>query len=270
MVDLEATALDYASRPVPFLASNAMARGTLVHGIAAGDVLGKVYVTFGNVRDVQPYHGWIFEVSLDDWLAGGAGKAVRASLTVTPDQECGLIGASGSRDHVCGGGLWAPFGPLIVPKGDTYELVLAPDNGRLDLLHHEYARTLMRVGPGLAFEDGCDPSLCQTFDENAPDRACVESCGNLFVPRLLPGDAPFAPESGVCDGITNMFECWYKLDYPGGGAAGTHRALRRARGARVSEQGRSRLSRRRRSLGTLYDRKEIVAALRDQDRSLCE
>jgi hypothetical protein len=216
VVDLTASVTDFAARPVSFLPSNALARGALVHGVGPGELLGRVYVTFGNVRDIQPYHGWIFEVSLDDWREQGEKGAIRSSLTVTPDADCGQVGSSGSRDHVCGGGLWAPWGPLLVPKETTYELILAPDNGRLDIPRHEYARTLMRVGPGLAFDDGCDPSACQAWNENAPAEACTASCSNLFVPRTMPGDPPLVPESGICDGITNMFECWYKLDYPGG------------------------------------------------------
>jgi hypothetical protein len=256
--DLSATVLDTLSMPISFLPSHALGRGALVHGRSPGDTLGKVYVTFGNVRDLQPFHGWIFEVSLDEWLGQGAANAVRAALVITPDADCGPDGSDGARDHICGGGLWAPSGPLLVPKGDSYEIFLAPDNGRLDLARHEYARTLLRVGPGLVFDDGCDAASCQSFDENAPDRSCAESCTNLFIPRLLPQDPPLRPENGVCDGISNMFECWYKLDYPGGS---TPVRITIPEGPTVlvypNKDGHVFLLDAE-HLGTLYDRKELV------------
>jgi len=118
----------------------------------------------------------------------------------------------------------------------------------------------MRVGPGLAFDDGCDATLCKYFAENAPGEGCMESCKNLFIPRTMPGELPFAPESGVCDGITNLFECWYKLDYPGGS---TPVRIELAGGPAVlvypNKDGHVFLVDAE-HLGTLYDRKPIVAA----------
>lgn len=229
VVDLARRALDAAFPPlnlaaelpagdgdglVSFRVANSLARGALVHGVARGQNLGNVYVTFGNARDIQPWHGWIFEIDLDRWLREGAGYRP-AALVTTAASDCGVPGHSGSRERVCGGGLWAPSGPLLIARGDSYELILAPGNGQLDLSMRAYANTLMRVQPGLSFTPGCDARRCSAFNADDPAASCIETCAHLFVPRVLPGEEPPRPESGVCDGAS-LFECWEKLDYTGG------------------------------------------------------
>ena len=77
-----------------------------------------------------------------------AASAQTAYFVDTPELDCGTVGHSGSRERVCGGGLWAPSGPLLVPRDGGYELVLASGNGQLDLTRADYANTLMRAGPG--------------------------------------------------------------------------------------------------------------------------
>ncbi len=200
---------------VDFLPDTALSRPALVHGVPPGQTLGRVYVTFGNARDIQPWHGWAFEIDLDAWLADGADAAISARLVTTPTNDCGPAGSSGSTQRLCGGGLWAPTGPLIIEDGDSYQVVLAPGNGALDLDEELYSNTLMRVGPGLAFDRACDETACADYDQNAPADACIESCQNLFVPRLKPGQNVPQPSEGQCDGLT-MFECWGKMDYIGG------------------------------------------------------
>jgi len=199
---------------VRFLPGNALARGTVVVGKRSGDVFGHAYVTFGNVRDIQPWHGWIFELDLDAWATGG--KPVSARRVTTPEADCGAPGESGSRTRVCGGGLWAPSGPLLRPRGDDYELILPPGNGQLDLRAGDYANTLMRTGRGLPFDPGCDTALCAVGDPRAPTEACAASCRHLFVPRIPPGGPAFVPENGYCDGVASFFDCWAKLDFVGG------------------------------------------------------
>ncbi len=197
---------------VPFSPGNALSRSRLVHAPAAGG-LGRVYVSFGNARDIQPWHGWVFELDLDAWSTGGMAQA--AVLLTTPTTDCGTPGSSGSDDMQCGGGVWAPTGPLFVPDargaGDDYELIIPTGNGALSLDARLYAHTLMRVhGPGLAFDPGCDPLLCEGFDVLAPDEACLASCADLFVPRLLAGDAPLSAPG--CEGLS-FFECYALLDW---------------------------------------------------------
>ncbi|MCA9520002.1 MAG: hypothetical protein KC609_03485 [Myxococcales bacterium] len=230
VVDLEAGVLDDRFRPfdlqaskptadgkamVAFLAANNLGRAEVIHARAPGDTLGRVYLTFGNARDLQPWHGWVFEINLDHWLASGSDAAISATLVTTPEVSCGQPGTSGSRERSCGGGLWAPSGPLLVPRGETFELILAPGNGQLDLARRDYANTLMRTGPGLPFDPRCDATACADFDPNAPALDCIESCADLFIPRVATGDPPLAPESGVCSQLT-MFQCWQRLDYVGG------------------------------------------------------
>jgi len=198
--------------PVPFLAPYSFSRSSLVLGRRAGDDLGLVYVTYGNVRDIQPWHGWVFEIDLDAWLAGGAGAAISSVLVTTPERECGPPGESGADDMLCGGGIWSPSGPALVPRGgDGFELWLPTGNGQLDLARRDYANTVMRLGPGLAFEPGCDPDACAAFDPIAPAEACMASCRDLFIPRLAGGDAPLAPPGGLCDG-KSFLECYAALD----------------------------------------------------------
>jgi len=204
VVDLDAHVLD-ASRPpidlsatsgnVVFTPSHALGRGALVE---SG---GRVYVTFGNVRDVQPYHGWIFEVTLDPWR-------ISAAMPTTADTDCGSEGGDGSQDMRCGGGLWAPSGPLVEDDG---KLVVPTGNGQLDLAHHDYANTLMRLGPGLTFDPACDASACASFSADTLDAACTNTCRDIFVPRLLDG------ETSLCSD-KNAYRCWAARDFIDGGS----------------------------------------------------
>ncbi len=229
VVDLAARALDpefpaltlAATEPaatpgktVTFRADKALQRAALVHVPGAGK-LGMVAVAFGNGRDLQPWHGWLFEISLDAWQALGPAQAIDRVRLTTPEHDCGPEGASGSRTRICGGGLWSPSGVLLVAGTDGPELILPTGNGQLDLPRGDFANTLLRVKPGAPIDSGCAAAACAGFDPDAPATACVESCKHVFVPRVPAGDPPLAPESGVCDGL-GMFECWEKLDYVGG------------------------------------------------------
>jgi len=205
----------------PFRPANALARAEVKHlpgatGTTAGTpgTLGRVYVTFGNIRDIQPWHGFAFELDLDAWRADPA-TAISGALITTPETNCGPPGSSGSRERICGGGLWASSGPLEVTDGGRREVILAPGNGQLDIARGDFANTLMRVTPGLDFDPECNATACAGFDPDDPAEACVASCKNLFVPRHAPGQGPPRPESGVCEGDT-MWQCWQKLDYVGG------------------------------------------------------
>jgi hypothetical protein len=199
------------SGPVSFLPANGFSRAALAHGRRAGDELGLVYVAFGNIRDIQPWHGWVFEIDLDAWRAGGDGQAISSVLVTTPERECGRPGESGADDMVCGGGVWSPSGPTLVEQGDEFELWIPTGNGQLDLGRRDYANTVMRVGPGLAFDPSCDAAACAEFDPLAPAEECLASCRDLFVPRLADGDAALAPPEELCDGMT-FLECYARLD----------------------------------------------------------
>ncbi len=229
VVDLEARAVDPtfplvtlsatlpafdSGKSVPFRPDHALQRGALAH-VPSTSGLGTIVVTFGNARDLQPWHGWVFELSLDAWQTTGASAAVTLTRLLTPEHDCGPEDESGSRSRACGAGLWAPSGPLLVDGDTGPELVLSPGNGKLDLSRGDYANTLLRVRPGIPFAAGCDPEACAKFDADQPALACVESCKDLFVPRVPSGDPPLRPASGVCD-QTTLFQCWEKLDYIGG------------------------------------------------------
>ncbi|MGE0683164.1 MAG: hypothetical protein AB7P69_19970 [Candidatus Binatia bacterium] len=190
----------------------ALSRAALVHGRTAGAQMGYVYVSLANYMDMQPWHGWVFEINLDAWAAKGAAGAISAVLLTTPESDCGEADAPGSRSSLCGGGVWSHAGPQVYPVGDSFELLVPTGNGQLNINRKDYANTLMRLRPGLSFEPGCDEKLCANFDPLAPATACVESCTNLFIPRLLSGDAPLRPASGACEGKT-FWECVAWMDY---------------------------------------------------------
>lgn len=200
---------------IPFRPANALNRATLAHARAAGDELGRVFVTFGNVRDIQPWHGEAFELSLDAWRTGGADAAITGTLITTPEVDCGPAGASGSTSRICGGGLWSPGGHLVIQGDDSFELIMATGNGQLDVTRQDFSNSLLRVGPEMAFEPGCSPELCTDFDPDEPATACVESCQDAFIHRLPEGDETPGWGVGICEGLT-MYQCWEELDYTGG------------------------------------------------------
>ncbi len=225
VIDLEARAIDPAfpeleitgsgtdpqsGQPVPFVATNEYSRSALIHATAAGSQRGFAYVSYGNIRDLQPWHGWVFELDLDAWAGGQS--PVSGTLLTTHQSDCGPAGQSGANDTLCGAGVWAPAGPLLMPEGDAFQLIVPTGNGHLDPANGDYSNALLRTGQGLAYSAGCDAAACAGFDGAHPTDACLESCTDLFIPRLLPGDAPLAPASGACDGLS-MMECYAALDW---------------------------------------------------------
>lgn len=230
---------------------------SLVHASSADRAMGYVYVSFGNPGDIQPWHGWVFEIDLDAWKTRGSEAAVSSVLLTTPEADCGDK-KYGDRDTVCGGGVWTPTGPLVSPKEDGFELLIPVGNGQLDLQRQDYAQSLLRVGPGLDFDPGCDDRLCANFDQRDPDHACLRSCKNLFIPRLLPDDPPLRPASGRCDDKTFM-ECLAWLDADLGANAPVKAAVPEGPSVYVQpgkEGGVYLID--AEHLGTLYDRAQIV------------
>lgn len=211
-VEIDGVFQTFESVAFPFEPQRGISRGALVH-LAEGEELGRVYVTFGNVRDIQPWHGFIFALDLDAWQQDAAG-AVADSFVTTAVDDCGPDGQSGSRDRRCGGGLWSPSGPLVREGEDGPELILPPGNGEFDLSREAYANTLMRVSAELEFESGCDEELCADFDRDFPAEACVASCENLWVPQQLE-EAPL-PINDACTEDGSLFACWGAMDYIGG------------------------------------------------------
>jgi hypothetical protein len=211
---------------VVFRPRYALQQAQLVHAHTADTTAGLVYVGFGNAPSVLPWHGWLFELDLDAWEQAGAENAVAGLLVTTPESDCGPAGQDGARSMLCGGGIWAPAGPqLRHDEGADHHLLVPTGNGDLDLLRHHYANTIMRVPRGLEFDPECDETLCADFDRIEPSEACMASCRNLFIPRLMPGDPPLRPASGACDGLT-FLECYAALDQDLGASApsGVHLA----------------------------------------------
>lgn len=243
---------------VRFRPDAALSRSRLVHAQGRDGADGYVYVSFGNKRDLQPFHGWLFEIDLTAWREQGTSAAIHSVLLTTPDTDCGADGTSGAREMACGGGIWAPTGPELVTEPDgSFELLVPTGNGLLDLPRKSYSHTLMRLrGPGLEFDDGCDRALCADWEIAEPSRACMASCGDLFVPRLLPAEAPLA--SPTCRGLS-FFDCYAALDWDLG--ANSPAVVTLPNGPRVlllpAKDGAVYLVDYE-HLGTLYDRLQLV------------
>ncbi len=242
-IDLDARAFDpdfapltlTASQPAPgggtvdFLPSHAYARAAVATALPPGHDLGVAYVAYGNVRDLQPWHGWLFEVDLDAWRRQGPAAAITATLvsTATPNDQCGPADGDGSRQMICGGGIWAHLGPTVVDDAtapDGFRLYVPFGNGLLDPLHGQFANSVLRVGRGLGFDAGCDPMLCAGYDPDAPGDACAASCANLFIPRLPAGQTLPLGTNNVCVGRT-LFQCYATFDWDLGADAPTAVAL---------------------------------------------
>lgn len=278
VVDLERTELDQRFAPVEltatvpgndgedveFLPNHGFLRSEIGWWGQTDDSLGLAYATFGNVRDLQPWHGWAFEVDLDAWAAGET--AISGVFNTTPETACGATNSSGSFQRVCGGGLWSPSGSIAVPADNErgFDVILAPGNGQLDLNRNDFANTLLRVPPGLELETGCDETLCADFDSDAPSHACIESCDRVFVPRLLDDEGPIVMEDGRCDGL-EFFECWAEADFIGGSTP----LLTEAPGGESvlvypTKDGHVYLVDAE-HLGTMYDREQLVAYCGTED-----
>ena len=176
-----------------------------------GSGLGYVYVSFGNARDIQPWHGWIFELDLEAWRSQGTDKAISAVLLTTPEGDCGEGGLSGGSTMVCGGGVWNPAGPQVINTPTGYELLVATGNGELDLNRQDYAQSVLRLTKGLNFDPACDAAACANFDPLSPSEQCMASCKNLAIPRLLPNDPPLLA-TGRCEGKT-FLQCFALNDW---------------------------------------------------------
>jgi hypothetical protein len=213
---------------VKFNPPTAYSHAALQHAAKKVGGLGVVYAAFGNAGDTQPFHGWLFEIDLDAWRQRGVKEAVTAVLLTTPEAECPVTVEYGTQEMICGGGIWAPAGPQIYPDGDSYEILVPTGNGQVDLKRRDYANTLMRLKPGLAFDSGCDEALCAAFDPVHPDPACMASCKNVFMPRLADGNAPLRPASGECDD-KSYSECLAWMDYDLGANAPVGTALKDGR-----------------------------------------
>jgi hypothetical protein len=243
---------------VTFNPPTALSRAALA-GAGGGNGLGYVYVSFGNAQDIQPWHGWIFEIDLEVWRSEGTGKAISAVLLTTPEGDCGE-GHRGSFEMVCGGGVWNPSGPQVIGTPDGYELLVTTGNGYLDLNRKDYAQSVLRLSKGLNFDPACDAAACTDFDPLSPSEECMASCQNLAIPRLLPNDPPLsmAMASGRCDGRT-FVECLAVNDWDLGANGPTR--IRLASGQEVivqpGKEGALYMFDAQ-HMGRLYDREQIV------------
>lgn len=197
---------------VKFNPPTAFSHAALKHAVNVENGQGYIYASFGNAGDTQPFHGWMFEIGLYAWKNQGAAQAVSSVLLTTPEADCPVTVEYGTQEMICGGGIWAPAGPQIFPAADSYEILVPTGNGQIDPARHNYANTLMRLKPGLNFDSGCDALKCSNFDPANPDKGCMESCKNLFIPRLADESAPLKPANRECDD-KSFWECLAWMDY---------------------------------------------------------
>jgi outer membrane protein assembly factor BamB len=253
------------SGTVKFNPPTAFSHSALKHALKPGSELGYLYAAFGNSGDEQPYHGWLFEIDLDAWHVdkkepenAEAKSAISSVLLTTPETDCPVTKEYGNQEMICGGGIWTPAGPQIYQSDDDFELFVPTGNGQIDLDRHDFANTIMRVKPGLQFDAGCDANLCANFNPANPDRACMASCKNLFIPRLLDSDLPLNPASGDCED-KSFWECLAWMDYDLGASAPVKVSLANGNSVLVqaSKDGSVYLVDAE-HLGTQYDRLQIV------------
>jgi hypothetical protein len=197
---------------VKFTPATAYSHAALKYLAKPGTKWGYVYAAFGNAGDIQPFHGWLFEIDVSAWLEQGSNHAISQVLLTTPEAECPVNMEHGTQEMICGGGIWTPPGPQIFGSGLHAEIILPVGNGQIDLNRHDYANTLMRVKPGLTFDPACDAQLCVNFNPTQPDEACLASCKNLFVPRPKEGDKPLRPANRECDD-KSFWDCLAWMDY---------------------------------------------------------
>ncbi len=250
---------------VKFNPPTAFSHSALKHAPRQNSEWGYLYAAFGNSGDEQPYHGWLFEIDMDAWHVPkkehgnvNTKPAIHSVLLTTPEAECPVTGEYGNQEMICGGGIWTPPGLQIYPSGDEFELFVPTGNGQIDLGRHDYANTVMRLKPGLEFDSGCDATLCANFNPSNPDKACMASCKNLFIPRLLEGDPPLKPATGECDN-KSYWECLAWMDYDLGASAPVKADLNNGHSVLVqpSKDGSVYLIDAE-HMGTQYDRLQIV------------
>jgi hypothetical protein len=243
---------------VKFNAPHAFSHSELKHAWKQGSELGFIYASFGNAADVQPFHGWLFEIDLDAWKQQGSAYAIKNALVTTPERQCDVAYQYGTREMICAGGIWTPAGPQVYYHGDDYELLVPTGNGQIDLQRHDYANTLMRVKPGLDFDPDCDDKLCENFNPSNPALACIESCKNLFIPRLKQGDKPLRPVTGDCDKLSYL-ECLAWMDYDLGANAPVkiERGRQQSVVVQSGKEGAAYLLDAD-HLGTMYDRVQLI------------
>ncbi|MGH7282569.1 MAG: hypothetical protein ACRELY_13665, partial [Polyangiaceae bacterium] len=196
---------------IDFLASHEVDRSPVVYAQPDPAKRGLLYIELGNIRDIQPWHGWMFELDLDQWHDHGAASAVSGSIVDTPESQCGIADQGGSREQICGGGIWAPGGPEIKVTDAGLEILAVAGNGQLDLARRDYANTMMRLRQGLTFDPACDPACTAFSDGGPPTTDCMETCGDLFVPRI-PDGGPLAPQDQGCAGL-GFWDCYAAHDW---------------------------------------------------------
>ena len=197
---------------VKFNPSTAFSHAAVKHAQRPESIWGSLYAVFGNAGDIQPFHGWMFEIDMDAWQKNGAAKAISNVLVTTPEAQCPVSLDFATQEMICGGGIWVPAGPQLYPTADSFEIIVPTGNGQVDIARHDYANALMRVQPGLKFEDGCDVQLCKNFNQKQPDTACIASCKNLFIPRPPANDPGLKPSNRECEDKT-FWECLAWMDY---------------------------------------------------------
>ncbi|MGY4606953.1 hypothetical protein ACVW16_005365 [Bradyrhizobium sp. USDA 4474] len=196
---------------VKFDAEWHQARGVSI--VPSPEGLGRAYVTFGGKNDQYAWHGWLFEVDLDRWQRS-AKEAISAVFVATPETRCD----DGTNGKICGGGMWAYAGPVIYQGTGGPEIFVQTGNGRLDLSRNDFSQSLLRVSPGLKFAPECNAQVCAASNPRDPAPACLATCKNLFIPRLLPSDAPLDPPGGDCRNKTYL-ECLELMDWDFGSSS---------------------------------------------------
>jgi hypothetical protein len=244
---------------VVFNPPTALSRAALAAAGRGAGTLGQIYVSFGNPQDVQPWHGWVFEIDIDAWRQGGPERAVSAVLLTTPESDCPVEGESGSTRMICGAGVWNLAGPQVVRTRTGYDLLVTTGNGELNPNDRNYAQSVLRLRKGLDFDPECSPEACADFNPDVPAEACLRSCTNIAIPRLLPDDPPVHEASERCGSDRTFMQCLAVNDWDLGanGAAQVRLSLNQKVIVQPGKDGGLYLFDAAR-MGLLHDREQIV------------
>jgi len=125
---VDGTGVDSVNGKIPFDAQTQNQRSALL----LQD--GVVYIAWGSLCDVQPYHGWI--MTYDSQVLSQTGV-----WNSTPNVS------STPNGTLAGGGIWASGSG---PAGDGSFIFFATGNGAFDVSHGDYSASVIKMGPPTA------------------------------------------------------------------------------------------------------------------------
>ncbi len=129
----DGTGVDSVNGKIPFDAQTQNQRSAL---LLQNDLQNRplLYIAWGSLCDVQPYHGWIMAYDSQALSQTGVWNS-------TPNLSLTLNG------RLAGGGIWASGSG---PAGDGNSIFFATGNGAFDVSQGDYSASVIKMGPPTA------------------------------------------------------------------------------------------------------------------------